>query len=80
MARITFSIDDELAKAAEVRAKQDRRSLSAHISMLVENDARAAGLAGEDVAQKILAAAEDVGYERAMAAIQALPRRKKRAA
>lgn len=44
MARITFSIPDELSAAAEKRAKADRRTLSAYIAGLVEQDARNAGL------------------------------------
>jgi hypothetical protein len=83
MARITFSIDDGLAKAAEARAKQDRRSLSAHISMLVENDARAAGLSEDEGRRRLMAVAEDIGFEAAIAAVEREAResrKKKRAA
>lgn len=82
MARITFSIPDDLAKAAERRAAEDRRSLSAHISILVERDARAAGMInGEDSAKaELLAAADEVGIENALHAVVKLKRTKRRAA
>lgn len=81
MARITFSLPDELAKAAERRATEDRRSLSSHIAVLVERDARAAGLLPDgEVKAAILAASEELGLTEALAALQREARKKKRAA
>lgn len=78
MARITFSIPDELQKAAETRATEDRRSLSAHIAILVERDARAAGLAPGDMRAELLAAAEDVGgIDKAVAVLKRAARKPK---
>jgi hypothetical protein len=80
MARITFSIPDELAAAAEKRAESDRRSLSAHISILVENDAKAAGMLPGNPHAELLAAAEEVGMEAALGALRRELRRKGRVA
>jgi membrane peptidoglycan carboxypeptidase len=81
MARITFSIDDELAAAAEQRAKQDRRSLSAHISLLVERDAQAAGVFFNGKRAEVLAAVDEVNDDDAvLAVIRGIKRRKKKAA
>lgn len=81
MARITFSIPDNLASAAEKRATEDRRSLSAHIAILVEQDARAAGLLPQDdVKAEILAAAEELGMEAALTALKRAARRKPKSA
>jgi len=43
MARITFSIPAPLAAAATRKAEADRRSLSNYITILVEEDLKAAG-------------------------------------
>lgn len=82
MARITFSIPDDLAELAERRAKEDRRSLSAHISLLVENDARQAGLISiENDEADLGAAIEEVGGKKAaIAALRREAKKKRRAA
>lgn len=38
MARITFSIDDNLVPAAERIAQKERRSLSSYVTLLIERD------------------------------------------
>jgi len=76
MARITFSIDDELATAAEKRATEDRRSLSAHIAILVERDARASGALPGNPRAEILAAIDEVGDEAALTVLRRERRRK----
>lgn len=81
MARITFSIPDDLAKIAEQRATDDRRSLSAHISILVENDARASGLIKDTGAHaEIIAYANTLGATRALSALKRAARATKQTA
>lgn len=67
-ARITFSIPDEIAAAAQKRAEQDRRSLSSYITLLVEGDLRAAGLmpGSEPTRAELIALAEEMGLPAAL--------------
>lgn len=44
MARLTISLPDPLAKKATVHARNQKRSASSYVSLLIENDLRAAGL------------------------------------
>lgn len=50
MARITFSLSDELAEKAKARADEQRRSLSNYVVGLIEVDFRAPAVAPELVA------------------------------
>lgn len=61
MRRITFCIENNLAKAAEQKATSDRRSLSAYIARLVEQDITAAKRADE--ANAIFAEAQAHGID-----------------
>ena len=70
MKRITFSIPKDIAAAAEKRARADRRSLSAHISLLVEKDAQQAGFTSSPEESQLLAAANEVGMDRAISAVR----------
>lgn len=76
--RITFSIPSDLAKAAEKKASEDRRSLSGYIAKLVETDVRQSGHLGNEVNAELQAAVEQVGPERALEALRAEARRKRR--
>jgi len=67
MARITFSISDQLASVASLRVAQDKHpSLSSYIAGLVEADANKAGLTVQNLGSEILTAAEDIGHEQAL--------------
>ena len=68
MARITFSIPDDLAAAAERRATADRRSLSSYITVLVEADFKSRGeIPADDSARlELLALAAEVGLPAAL--------------
>ncbi len=76
-ARITFSIPDEIAAAAQKRAEQDRRSLSSYITLLVESDLRAAGLmpGNEPSRAELLALAEEMGVPDALETLRGKLRR-----
>jgi len=76
MARITFSIPDDLAKLAKRRATEDRRSLSTHIGVLVERDAREAGLMPGKPAARIVTAAKELGEEEALKLVTSALRRR----
>jgi len=67
-ARITFSIPDDVAAAAQKRAEHDRRSLSSYITLLVEADLRAAGLmpGTEPTRAELFALAEEIGVPAAI--------------
>lgn len=44
MARLTISLETAIAKAAKKRATEQKRSASAYVAGLIEEDLRAAGL------------------------------------
>lgn len=76
MERITFSIQDNVAQLARKKADHDRRSLSAYISLLIERDA--ASLTECEAKAELLAAAEEVGMTRALSAVVAAKRNRRK--
>lgn len=75
MARITFSLPDDIEKHVDARADEaGHPSVSAYIAGLVEADLRAAGVIDpsplQAVRQEAIAAAEIVGAEAVLAAIR----------
>lgn len=73
-ARITISLPSSLAKAVEVKAKRDRRSVSSYVAVLLEQDV---GTAAAGHQEQLLAAAEEVGFPEAIDALAKISRRKK---
>lgn len=80
MARITFSLPDEIAALARRRAADDRRSLSAHLAILVENDARGAGISSDAQMPRLVVAAQELGTAKALRLLISAKRRRKTAA
>lgn len=76
--RISFSAPPDIAAAAQKRASDERRSLSAYVSGLILADLRAQGLLSveEQEKQELLAAADQIGTKRALAALLREARRR----
>ncbi len=55
MERITISVPDGTAEKAERQATKQRRSVSAYVSLLIEQDLRDAGLAEGDQSAEVIA-------------------------
>lgn len=81
MKRVMVNLSDETGRLIESKAAAEKRSASAHISLLVENDLRQSGhLASDDAPAEILAASAIVGFPVALKLIKRAARKRAQAA
>lgn len=71
MARITISVEESIVAKADRRAKEQKRSLSSYVALLIEEDLRAAGLLSEDEVLVELQRVRELIGARGVAAVKA---------
>lgn len=79
MKRVMVNLDDATGDLVEAQARRDGRSASGYIARLVLKDLESAGLINANSSAEVLAAAEQIGFEKA-ADILVRHARKKKAA
>lgn len=79
MKRVMVNLEDPIGELAERKADKDRRSMSGYIALLVEKDLAQSGMMPGTAHSEILAAADEIGTERALAALRRAQRAKRSA-
>lgn len=70
MKRVMVNLADAYGALLEARAKKEKRSASSYIGLLIEKDLAAAGLIEGTPHAELLAAAEEIGIDRALTAVR----------
>lgn len=77
MKRVMVNFDDSTGEMVATLAARDKRSVSSYLAVLVERDLRASGLMpSDDLRTQVIAAAEEIGTERALKVLRAAHRKK----
>lgn len=63
MKRVTVNFDDEVGRRLRAKAAAQKRSVSGYIMLLVEEDVKVSALRAQE---QVLAAAAEVGFDRAL--------------